>query len=244
MSSNLSILKFFKIIVESCLNLLFPLNCIKCGILLEWGSICICDLCLDSVIMDIKNEQLRKKNTRDVILNKLKNVFDIEVEDIFFIGKYTGILAELIKLMKYSGYSKLADRLSIRLSNIIEIQSEDVKIISVPITTSGKKTRGFNQTEIMAKRISKELGMDYIKDVIKFKKKKKDQVSSTKEERLKQMKGSMYIDRNYKHITGQSVLIVDDVMTTGATLSEAYRIVRSCSDKCIYFVLIAVAFDD
>ncbi len=244
MSSNIFILNFFKIIAESCLNLIFPLICIKFGITLGWGSICICDLCLDSVIMDIKNEQLRKKNKRDILLNRLKNVFNIEVKDVFFIGKYEGILAELIKLMKYSSYSKLADRLSIRLSNIIEIQLENVKILSVPITTAGKKIRGFNQTEIMAKRISKELGIDYIKDVIKFKMKKKDQASSTYEERLKQMKGSMCIAKNYKHITGKSVLIVDDVMTTGATLSEAYRIVRSCSDKNIYFALIAVVLND
>jgi len=194
--------------------------------------------------MDVKNDQLRKKNNRNIILNRLKNKFNIKVEDIFFIGKYEGIISDLIKLMKYSGYSKLVDSLSIRLSNIIKIQSEDIKIISVPITVAGKKNRGFNQTEIMAKRISRELGIEYIEDVIKFRKKKKDQASSTNEERLKQMKGSMCRGKNYQHISRQSVLIVDDVMTTGATLSEAYRLVRSKSDKNIYFALIAVVHND
>lgn len=95
-------------------------------------------------------------------------------------------------------------------------------ITYIPMHFSKKSDRGYNQSEILAKHISKKLKIPFKKVLIQPKKSKVQQKDSTIAERFLNIKGRYKVKSNID-IKGKHILLVDDIMTTGSTLSEAAR---------------------
>lgn len=120
--------------------------------------------------------------------------------------------------MKFSGIKRLAKPLSGLLMEL-DIPDSDV-IIPVPMTKSSLLKRGFNQSLLIAKEVSIIKGIPLDIDSLQKAKETLPQVGLRAEERVKNLKNVFSLKGDLR---GKRVLLVDDVMTTGATLRECSK---------------------
>jgi len=134
---------------------------------------------------------------------------------------YEGTLKELVHSFKYKGKTALANLFAKLMINCIrdnpEIANTDI-ITAVPLHRSRLREREFNQSLLLANKISKEFGMP-VKHTLEKTVKTKYQNELLKSERLINLKDAFRVCDNV-FIKERHILLVDDVMTTGATLSE------------------------
>lgn len=113
-------------------------------------------------------------------------------------------------------------------------------IASVPLHKSKMRTRGYNQSELLAKYLANKLSIPYV-DALKRTKKTTKQSQQSKEERRKNLKGAFAIKSplKYETIKNSSVLLVDDVYTTGSTADECSKALINFGVSKVYVITIA-----
>ena len=124
----------------------------------------------------------------------------------------------LVQRLKYGGERYLAEVFAKEMQPLYfkAIGYADC-IVFVPMTDKRKKQRGYNQSEELAKSLAKLIEVPIEGDVLVKTKDTDSQVGLERRERLKNVKGSISV-RNRALIRNKRVMIIDDVMTTGATL--------------------------
>lgn len=111
-------------------------------------------------------------------------------------------------------------------------------IIPVPISKKRRKERGYNQSELIAKELAKNLQIGYNKNCLFKTKNVIEQSKLNKEERQKNIQG-VYEIRNPKQIKDQKIILLDDIYTTGSTVKECSRILTKGQPKKIGIFTIA-----
>ena len=158
-----------------------------------------------------------------------------------YVFEYKGIIRKLIIDYKFNDKSYLNNF----FSNIIlnskfncDILKKYDIIISVPLSKNGKATRGYNQTDLIAKNISKKLEIYYKSDyLIKIKETKK-QSSLNKIERKKNIQNAYIFNKKY-NIKNKNIILIDDVFTTGSTVNECLKVLKQNGAREILILIIA-----
>ena len=110
-------------------------------------------------------------------------------------------------------------------------------ICFVPMTKYITKERGYNQAELLAKTLAKRLNLPLLKGALKKVKATAPQKSLTMKERASNLHGCF--KANKKVVNGKTLILVDDVMTTGATAEAVCTELKKRGAKDIYFVTVA-----
>ncbi|NLB89268.1 MAG: ComF family protein [Syntrophomonadaceae bacterium] len=141
------------------------------------------------------------------------------------VGPYTESYRIAIKALKFLGKKNLAVRMGTMMADVVKNEPEfwplDI-IVPVPLSKGHMEQRGFNQTELLAKQIGKELKLKVNKTALVRVKETPAQRELTKEEREKNLLYAFKIEDN-KDIYRKKILLVDDVYTTGSTSRECTR---------------------
>lgn len=150
-----------------------------------------------------------------------------------FIYKYENELRKLLLDYKFNDkaylYRMFANEI-VKNEKICKfIKSYDI-IIPVPVHWKRKLERGYNQTELIIKEISKQLKITYYKDILKKQKNIKPLSKMGASERKKNIKGVFYIKNNI-NIENKKVLVFDDIYTTGSTYREARNMLKKAGAK-------------
>lgn len=127
--------------------------------------------------------------------------------------RYEGVGKEIVHALKYQGYTRVVERLTAPLMEGIVEGPFDV-VTCVPLHRSRLRKRGFNQAELMARAVAERIKVPF-SDKLEAVRKTRDQVELSAGERRKNVEGAI---RARGSARGK-VLLVDDVFTTGATLS-------------------------
>lgn len=115
--------------------------------------------------------------------------------------------------------------------------NKDCILIPIPMPKLRKYIRGYNQAEELAKIISKKTFYPISTNILHRKSSPKRQVLTTaRQERLKNQKGSFYVEGN---IVNKNIILVDDVITTGGTIQEARNFLIKAGAKNVYSITIA-----
>ncbi len=159
------------------------------------------------------------------------------------LGAYEGPLREAIHRWKYEGKTYLtpffAEWMAEGLNRYWEPDSFDL-LIPVPLHPQRLRERGFNQVLLLVKEISSRTGIPYRRTILQKKKPTIPQVTLSGPEREKGLRGAFHaIGR--EELTGKSVLVVDDVYTTGATVNECSRALRRGGAKKVDVLTLAHA---
>lgn len=105
-------------------------------------------------------------------------------------------------------------------------------ITSVPMTEKAQKKRGYNQSKLLAEELAKRSGKDNLDTAVKHRE-TESQKFLGREDREKNLKGCFRVtDRDI--VKGRTVLVVDDTLTTGSTVSELADRLKHAGAKCVY----------
>ncbi len=142
------------------------------------------------------------------------------------LGHYEGALKQAIHSWKYEGKVGLSPLfgkwMAAKLSEYWDPECFDL-IVPVPLHKERLRKRGFNQALLLAKELSRRTGIPYRKRILQKQRPTLPQVELSGAEREKAVRKSFRIlDRD--ELKGKTILLVDDVYTTGATVNECSRI--------------------
>lgn len=133
-------------------------------------------------------------------------------------GLYEGVLAEAINTLKFHGIKRLSRPLGSLLLNLDLPEIDGA--VAVPLGIKRLRERGFNQALLIARVVSKEIEIPLMMDILLKKKETPPQIGLSARERLSNLKNAFEAKGN---IEGMRLLLVDDVMTTGATVTECSK---------------------
>lgn len=111
-------------------------------------------------------------------------------------------------------------------------------IVPTPISNERLQERGYNQAELIAKPLAKLLGLECKSDIVIKTKDNKRQSELSIKERRENVKG-VYSIKNRYQVKGKRILVVDDILTTGSTLSEIARKLKSAGASEVYGLVVA-----
>ncbi len=215
-------------IINNTLNLIYPPVCGFCQ------NICKDYICKKCSIR-IKKYEIKNKNTFEV---KDKTKYFDEICSYF---KYEEIIRDMLINYKFNNKPYLYKTFSKIILNNKKIcgflKKYDI-IIPVPIHKRRKQQRGYNQTELIAKEISKNLNIKIEKDILIKSINTRAQSELNKKDRQCNLKGAFKL-QNMQKITNKNVLIIDDIYTTGSTVNECSRMIKLARAKSIGILTIA-----
>lgn len=188
------------------LDFLLPSPCLICN---KNGSP-LCQLCLATI--DLKPNR--------TTLNKLP---------VWYLSKYNENMAKLISAIKERGQTALISR----LLNFEITDSEFLSALLVPIPSTRKSEirRGFSHTELIAKKLASGKPSLRVAKLLRSKTERVDQAGLSIAERQENLRDAFCVSSG-KHV-GKPVVLIDDVYTTGATVSAA----RDCLEAAGFLVL-------
>ncbi len=224
--------------VRGLLNLIFPARCPLCGRVSDggvshplcrdcWGKIrryegasCrACGVPLPSAQATLCRSCLRKEPPFTGVL---------------YFGLYEGALREAIHLLKFRGIKRLSVPLTALLAQLPGPEAD--VIVPVPLHEKGLKDRGFNQAAVMARQLSRRWGIPLLQDCLRKVRQTSPQTGVTGQERLKNLRGAFEVSRP---VASLRVVLVDDVITTGATMRECGRTLLKAGAREVTAVALA-----
>ena len=151
---------------------------------------------------------------------------------------YKEPISYLIQNLKYENHRYLVDyfRQRIKLLYLQNYFNADY-VIGVPMTDKSLKKRGYNQSELLARALSEDVNVSYLDCVEKIKDTKR-QAKLGRSDRLKNLKGAFKV-KDKKLIKDKTLVIVDDVTTTGATAQTIAERLKSAGAKSVYLLTVA-----
>lgn len=160
-------------------------------------------------------------------------------------GAYEGQLRELIHLYKYDRVLPAVGLLGGMLAGAIEKLSlpgsRPLLMVPVPLHSSKRRQRGFNQSEELARAALKKLGRPSIQLAGKLLVRERatiSQIGLTRPQRAENIRGVFRVVHP-SSVEGQSILLVDDVLTTGTTASECARVLRKAGAESVFVATVA-----
>ncbi|MFH1888785.1 MAG: ComF family protein [Candidatus Omnitrophota bacterium] len=155
---------------------------------------------------------------------------------------YEGVLKELIHAFKYQGKDYLGPTLTRLMTEFIEEYAlpMDVMdlIIPVPLHKTRMREREFNQAHVLSDHIARAFNKEVSHDNLRRIRHTRTQTELETEERLLNVKGSFTAARK-DDIKGKNILLVDDVLTTGATCSEAACALKGAGANIVFVLTLA-----
>ncbi|AUP79899.1 ComF family protein [Flavivirga eckloniae] len=224
--------------LSSIINLFFPKVCYACHNLLNDNEKTICTDCRHN--LPITNFHF---NNDDTVTKVLYVRAKIENGTALLRYEKKGIVQQLIHGLKYKGYENiglfLGNWLGGELKNIESYNSIDL-VIPVPLHKKKFKKRGFNQVSKFGQQIAKDLKANYKEDVLL---KVTNTKSQANKNRLARWNNSdeLFTLVNSDAIKNKHILLVDDIITTGATLEACIAVLNQAKNVKISIATMAIA---
>ena len=212
--------------LNTILDIIFPVKCISCG----YAGVDLCLVCTSNF------PPAERENAKWVF-----SLFDYRHPP----------LKKALWLLKYRGKKRLANifaeimygKILEELSDLAIMQNfRDVIIIPIPLSALGLRERGYNQAELIAKKLSELDGNINFKIekhiLIKNKETKHQARIKNRNERLRNLSGAFAV-KNELLIKNRNIILIDDITTTGATLNEAKKILKKAGTRKIIAFTVA-----
>ena len=147
----------------------------------------------------------------------------VEGKKVYCAGVYSKNLQKLIRGLKYHNQPDLAYYLAKFMYEYLSkiTDRKDFEIVPVPIFPKRERIRKYNHMDLTAEELSRLVGCGINKDLIKRIKDTKPQYKLKRAERMKNLSGAFEVDK--EKYSGKTLLIIDDICTTGSTFEEMIK---------------------
>ncbi|HKC05005.1 MAG TPA: ComF family protein [Patescibacteria group bacterium] len=218
------------------IDLIFPKTCLGCG---RNGKY-LCDVCLGSLkILKPVCPYCEKPSIDGFTHTKCQKKYGLD--GLTSIWDYEGAIKKAILAFKYKYSTEVGKELGESFKKELAILSNPLKgtLVPIPIHWHRENVRGFNQSEEIGKIIAQEIHLEFRPDLLIKKKSTTSQVELTVSERKQNLQGVFSLNPDYVLSTLHSVLIFDDVFTTGSTLKEAAKVLKRAGVSKVWGLTIA-----
>ena len=225
---------------------MLPDDCRVCGLALtNFSRIPVCEPCLRSVQpfaaeyfcaacrAPFLNEHPLDEHGLCALCRQGLNGFDLA----YSFGYYDGTLRKLIHLYKYQGIRTLAGPLGALLARSLPLDRQFDVVTPMPLHWRRMLSRGFNQSALLAAHLAKRIHAP-VRGLLRKRKSTPKQAGLTGSERRKNVSGAFGLARG-ANVKDLRILLVDDVLTTGATASAAAAVLRRAGAKSITVLTVA-----
>ncbi|KKQ08900.1 hypothetical protein A3E66_04725 [Candidatus Daviesbacteria bacterium RIFCSPHIGHO2_12_FULL_37_16] len=228
------------------LDFLYPKKCVNCKKVGEY----LCSNCQ----LDLKQGDLVCPTCERLSIGGITHPVcrrKYALDGLWSLGIYQNPLRISIQKLKYKWVTALAESLinitleywaknpPILLDYIKKDRGNSWTIVPVPLHWTRKNWRGFNQSELLAKLLSKKLGLNH-QDALIRTKKTKPQVKLKSYDRRMNIKNAFSLSPSMNNeLITNNILLIDDVWTTGATLKECTYVLKKGGAKTVWALTLA-----
>ena len=212
-------------LIHFIMSILFPPKCVLCGKLLEKEET---DLCRDCRV-DAPDYPNRKEKLQ--FLDSFAAVWYYE----------GSVRKSLLRYKFYNARSFAYPYGRLLAMKLLELHPEGFDVLTwVPVSRLRKIRRGYDQVELLARAVGKELGMTPVPLLKKVRHNRPQSGIFGAEKRRANVLGA-YRELDREAITGKRILLLDDILTTGATAGECARVLLTAGAKEVHCAAIAAA---
>lgn len=231
--------------MKAILDLLFPRRCPVCGEIVRPAGSLICLSCLPE--LSFTTPPVCKKCGKEIADETVEYCRDCMARPHTFeygvaLLNYNEAARRSVSQIKYNNKREYLDfygkALAARYAGTIARMSVDA-IVPVPVHPSRKRRRGFNQAEVLAQILGKYLNIPVSPDLLIRTRKTHPQKDLTPRERLSNLKGAFTAPPIPPSI--RSVLLIDDIYTTGSTIEACTCTLKTAGIRHVYFAVICTA---
>ena len=223
-------------IINDINSILLPSVCFGCNVQLSGGEYLLCTVCRHD--LPLTDHNFTEENAVDRIFY---GRVPVEKAASFLYFSKQGVVKNLLHYLKYKNQQNVGEFIGEWFG--AKMASEDVLhidvVIPVPLHTKKLKKRGYNQVELFGRKLSSHLKAKYRDDVLV---KTQNTKTQTKKSRLARWKNNqdLFVIKNSKGIADKNLLLVDDVITTGATIEACATTLLQIPNVKIYVATMAV----
>lgn len=198
---------------NSFVSIVLPSSCTSCNRALSVYPLPICHSC-SRVLLDLTPKPVITYTKRCKVTS---------------CTKYEKLMKTCVKSLKYGGNRNLLPLFNNIIASFSLREKIDL-IIPVPIHSSKLRERGYNQSELISSLLAEKLSLPVSTHTVTRTRRTSQQTGLSKKERMENLKGSfIVVDR--LGVMGKSVLVVDDILTTGATMNECSKVLLEAGAK-------------
>jgi competence protein ComFC len=229
--------------IRTLLDIIFPETCLLCGRGLRMGSLRPGPVCVSCI------DRLRPLSGRRCLVCGIPLISEtvhctrcrertFAFDRHWSLFEYRADVRELIYYYKFRGKAGLAAVLATMLHRERPWEGSPDVIVPVPSRVERVRRRGFDHIELLARRLSRLAGIPLVGCLRQ--KRGRAQKALTVVERLANLRGRIVIpERMRARLAGRVVLLLDDIFTTGATVSECSRVLKNAGASVVYAVTLA-----
>lgn len=201
-------------------DLFFPISCLGCG---QQGKF-ICAKCFNQIPLN------KEKHPQPVHLNKLLVASDYEYP----------LIKQAIHCYKYDFVKDLAEPLAeLMIKKLNKQLTNEFILIPVPLHQKRLRWRGFNQAELLSQEISRKLKIPMANDILNRTKYHPPQVKIQNPQQRKENVSRAFQISRPVDLKNKIIILIDDVCTSGATLSECALTLKPLRAKAVWGLVIA-----
>lgn len=239
-----------QIAIDALSSVLFPAPCRVCGAILTNASLIpVCRTCLEGFeritppMCDCCGRPFVSPLAEDAMrpLCRLcrSGFFSFDLARSYAV--YDDALASAVILLKYEGVKRLGDWFAARLAEMVQRKAEDWRadlVVPVPLHADRLRERGYNQAELIARPLAKRLGIKFGAYLLVRTKPRPPRLVLSRTERWTSVRGA-YATRQGIAVDNLRILLVDDVLTTGATLDACSRALKKAGAAAVLGLTVA-----
>lgn len=219
------------------LDLLFPKHCLEC----KKSGKYICDSCLGKVepaklVCPVCKKYSFNGQTHSFCVNK----YTLSGMHSFY--KYDGVIRKAILALKY----RFAYDIAKEIIENCELRIENCLLLPIPLHKHRENWRGFNQSAVLGKLLAEKAGWEFNDKLLLRLGDTTPQVKLDREHRLRNIRGKFAVNANASRealakwdVGSNKIIIFDDVWTTGATISEACKVLKKAGAREVWGMSVA-----
>lgn len=153
---------------------------------------------------------------------------------------YEGVAKDILHNLKFERSAYLAKDIARIMAEVLPILPSGTIVCHVPTASNRIRVRGYDQSQLIAKNISKIKRLEYSNLLKRISNSR--QLGATRDKRFEQAKNAFEL-KSHSSVKGKKVLIVDDVTTSGATIEAIAKLLKKAGAKSVDAVVFAQAVD-